>query len=506
MRSGPDTSHLSLDADVVRALDEVRARVADARRSARLADGWRRGLREGIRETGLVAALALLAALLLRASGAPAPSAWWLVLPVVLYAPLRATATAALNLRERLDRRQLLGLADEHLGLRDRLVAADEFVRLPARGPFHRAALQDGLQAAHRARTAPLALARDTGSTLVHASRALPIAAALLAVALLLGELPGADANDGDLALAQVQEATPYAPDSEVRADAGGREVPEPPAPAPARRNDERPPAAAPEDAAGSLVELERKEKPSSGEARQGKGGEARGTSGASQARGAPTGEDPEAREPSEAKPRETTRRPAAEEDRPEEVERPAQEDSGSTAGKGSSRGSNRNPVTSSWKSRDQVTTEDDAEVEDDTDTEDDEEEQENRGGVQPWLRDRRPPVSRDLQIGFGNRPNPDANGRGGPSQPKKSRGVASLVLGVPIPDRVKGRPGPGRTKITQERIEPEPEEAVPAASEARAPRVGRTDGPPPLELDPELRRLVRTYFLRAPAGDGQDS
>ena len=36
---------------------------------------------------------------------------------------------------------------------------------------------------------------------------------------------------------------------------------------------------------------------------------------------------------------------------------------------------------------------------------------------------------------------------------------VASLVLGVPIPDRVKGRPGPGRTKITQERVEPEAEE-----------------------------------------------
>ena len=52
------------------------------------------------------------------------------------------------------------------------------------------------------------------------------------------------------------------------------------------------------------------------------------------------------------------------------------------------------------------------------------------------------------MQIGFGNRPSPDANGRGGPSQAKKSRGTASLILGVPIPDHIKGQPNPGKTKI----------------------------------------------------------
>ncbi|MEC8493875.1 MAG: hypothetical protein VXZ39_03060, partial [Planctomycetota bacterium] len=138
----------------------------------------------------------------------------------------------------------------------------------------------------------------------------------------------------------------------------------------------------------------------------------------------------------------------------------------------------------------------DDQEIEDDEETDDDEEEQENRGGVQPSLRDRRPPVSRDLQIGFGNRPNPDANGRGGPSEQKKSRGVASLVLGVPIPDRIKGRPGPGPTKITQERIEPEAEDAAAVTAGARAPRSGELERPGALRLDPSLRAMVRDYFL----------
>ena len=172
------------------------------------------------------------------------------------------------------------------------------------------------------------------------------------------------------------------------------------------------------------------------------------------------------------------------------------EEDSGSTAGRGSSKGSNKNPAASSWSSKDQVTTEDDQEIEEDEETEDEEEEQEARGGVQPSLRDRKPPVSRDLRIGFGNMPNPDANGRGGPSQMKKSRGTASLVLGVPIPDRVKGQPNPGKTKITQERIEPKAEETERLSAEARRARaapVGYSSRP---ELTPWMRELVRTYFL----------
>ena len=135
--------------------------------------------------------------------------------------------------------------------------------------------------------------------------------------------------------------------------------------------------------------------------------------------------------------------------------------------------------------------------MEDDEETDEDEEEQENRGGVQPSLRDRRPPVSRDLQIGFGNRPSPDANGRGGPSEQKKSRGVASLVLGVPIPDRIKGRPGPGPTKITQERIEPDAEESSQITAANRKPRSTPLKRPSTVELDASLRKLVQSYFLK---------
>ena len=74
---------------------------------------------------------------------------------------------------------------------------------------------------------------------------------------------------------------------------------------------------------------------------------------------------------------------------------------------------------------------------------------------MQPSLKDRREAPSRELGIsGDQGRP---GTGRGGPTPPKKSRGTASLVLGVPVPDFVRGQLGPGPTKVTRERGRPVP-------------------------------------------------
>jgi len=113
-----------------------------------------------------------------------------------------------------------------------------------------------------------------------------------------------------------------------------------------------------------------------------------------------------------------------------------------------------------------------------------------------PNLRDRRPPVNRDLSIGFGNQPDEEANGRGGPSQAKKSRGTASLVLGVPVPDHIKGQPNAGRTKITQERVEPQDDDAPDVAAAGRGTRQGPAGHVARPELAPWMRALVRAYFL----------
>ena len=50
----------------------------------------------------------------------------------------------------------------------------------------------------------------------------------------------------------------------------------------------------------------------------------------------------------------------------------------------------------------------------------------------------------------------------------------ASLVLGVPIPDRVNGQPNKGRIRITQQRVTPEAEQAVLDAVEEMGRAAGR--------------------------------
>ncbi len=213
---------------------------------------------------------------------------------------------------------------------------------------------------------------------------------------------------------------------------------------------------------------------------------------GAPSASGQPSKSGDEKKKKPKKKPKKTDEKEREKKERKQD-EKP----SGATAGQGSSKGSDNNAAPSDWASTSQAATPDDEDVEDEDDVDDEEEEQESRGGVQPNMRDRRTPVNRDLQIGFGtNRPNPDATGRGGPGGQKKSRGVASLVLGVPIPDRVNGQPNKGRIRITQQRITPEAEQSEQTTAQERAARtapVGPIHRP---TFSPWLQDLVRKYFL----------
>jgi len=83
------------------------------------------------------------------------------------------------------------------------------------------------------------------------------------------------------------------------------------------------------------------------------------------------------------------------------------------------------------------------------------------RIGVQPALKNRSSRISRELSLMLGSKPSEEANrGRGGPSAPKKSRGTATMIMGVPVPGFVKGTLMPGPTKSTQEKIAAVPREA----------------------------------------------
>jgi len=136
----------------------------------------------------------------------------------------------------------------------------------------------------------------------------------------------------------------------------------------------------------------------------------------------------------------------------------------------------------------------DDPEIEDEP-LADENDEQEQRGGVMPMRRgDQRPPA-RELSIS-GDGP-PD-QGRGGPTPPKKSRGTASLVLGLRLPDSVRGQPNPGTAKTTLEQIPPRPSEVAPGL--ALPPPTGRPATPQSVRPHTGLLSLQQRYheLLRA--------
>lgn len=126
------------------------------------------------------------------------------------------------------------------------------------------------------------------------------------------------------------------------------------------------------------------------------------------------------------------------------------------------------------------------------------------RGGIQPTMKDRQAAPSRDL--GISGEQGPPGAGRGGPTPPKKSRGTASLVLGVPVPDFVRGRLGPGVSKVTRERVEPAPmpgEPAVPVAAPVRSLPEGPT---PPSHLPPSMAATVERYLAALHSADQEMS
>jgi hypothetical protein len=178
--------------------------------------------------------------------------------------------------------------------------------------------------------------------------------------------------------------------------------------------------------------------------------------------------------------------------------------DSGAGVGKGSSGGGSMAAVQHSWSQRAQTAEGKEDEEASDEDVEDEAEESRQRSGIQPSLKDRNESPSRDL--GISGEQGPPGTGRGGPTPPKKSRGTASLVLGIPVPDFVRGRLGPGTTKITHERVEPTPMPGEPAQAGAVLPRVGPERPVSPVAIPPNLAEAVRNYLIALHSADAQET
>lgn len=451
-----------------------------------------------------------IAALVLRGFGigpaGVAASFAWVVL-VAFVVPLVAVIAAAARITSSpIDAGQGLRLLEQELGSEGRLVAALEFGKRGARSSFESAAIDDAHSWFERAHAQ--AIRTDWLPTNEAAWRdvLVPTLSVVLAVAS-AWLAPDALPDMSGAPRTEIARTDGPAPQRRASEDANRRDENSVPPPRTVEKPRER---LAASKSAQQRTATPEETPPRDSTGKSGEGATATPTqsSSASESKGFDSAATPPNEASSETKARK--QKPATPKTATERSEKKKLEASGATAGKGTGSGSSKNPGATDWQSKDQVTSDEEERLDNDEEVDDETEESEARGGVQPNLRDRRPAVNRDLQIGFGSRPNPDANGRGGPSEQKKSRGVASLVLGVPLPDHVKGHPNPGRTKITQERVEPRADEtsSVPAETRmSRASSIGPLDSRSPLR-SPWLDRIVRDYFsnLRNPPSPQTES
>ncbi len=419
---------------------------------------------------------------------------WYAILIAMLVVPGAMFLSRYLSARTRpVSRSAALAAFDRAGSLEDRMLTADEFLDRDEDNPFIDAALDDA--EAHVDRAAALELKRPERLTFDE-PRAWRLGTAAFLTGLLVWML-GEPTHAG----VPTPRTTRVAKTS-VPADAAAEESDSAIERTTTQQTDRTEPVTdAPQDGGEvkeGAADVSEKAKKTEGRTGAGLSSNAESSKGAGSARGAPTNQGQPLKSKKKKDAAEDPKEPKKKDlPAPEAPKKLVTEESGSTTGRGASRGSNKNPVASDWSSKDQVTTDEDDEVEDDEEVEDESEDSEARGGMQPSLRDRKPPVSRDLSIGFGNQPDPDANGRGGPSEQKKSRGTASLVLGVPIPDRVKGQPNPGKTKTTQERVEPRRENADAIDAQDRTPRTNPIGPVARPRLSAWMRDLVRAYFLK---------
>jgi hypothetical protein len=419
---------------------------------------------------------------------------WFVLLPLTLLLPtmrvlLRRKAARELRVREQ----QALCLLDRELDLDDRLSTAHAFSAEQEPDGFMLAAMHD---ADRRLREAQGRKPRPAAAEPENAAPMWLAGVAALVLLYVATQVTPARSDGADPPLAGQR--------AEVAGNDRRDDVREPMAPPAGERPnpEQRTPRRAERDAADSSAgeddnptEAQRKGRNPMG---SGRSAEARTAAGGGSERGQPSNQAQSTKGGKAKKPKEKKKdQPRADErERQDEPNKPPEE-SGSTQGRGSGKGSSKSPTASPWSAKDQVVTDEEEDPDEDEEVDDENDESKARGGVQPNLRQRKPPVNRDLQISMGNgQPQDDANGRGGPGGPKKQRGVAQLVLGVTFPDHVSAKPNPGISKITQERIEPQAQQGDRIPGEGRGARAAPMGHLTKRTLSPWMQELVRSFYL----------
>ncbi len=214
------------------------------------------------------------------------------------------------------------------------------------------------------------------------------------------------------------------------------------------------------------------------------------------------TASSSERREQAEKKKSKTKRKPGRRGGM--QKDNPASKNESSPVSSGTTGGGSVSPVRHDWASKAQTAGGDQDDDDSEEEVEDENESNTQRGGVQPSLKDRNEAPSREM--GLSGEEGPPGTGRGGPTPPKKSRGTASLVLGVPVPDFVKGRVGPGTTKIIHERVQPPAVPGDQAATAGTRKRTTPENTIRELTIPVYLQNFVRNYLISLHSADQDEN
>jgi hypothetical protein len=447
-------------------LRHCRRRIMMAEVSVRLREGLEFYLKCLVGIAGLFLALRVSAYLVSR----PVVPNWSYVLAIAAsFAAVVIGRAFALGIRAKpVDPDYAAERLDLAQATHNRIATAIALLRSGDESPFARAAIRDGFEHLERLQ------AEEPQVDLPQFSRqravfSLSAAVAMMFAGLFLVPKPGPAAGDGTPAgIASSDTALPPgspAPEDEdkpvPRTTEPTKTIPsERPAPKPpdtaAEVNDKRPEPGSESRSKGSMASH------ASGQSRS---SQTASTSN-SAANGSGAKSEPENNEPSKPpKPGKTKRQTAGQpKPNPQEEKKGGSISARGSSGAGSTQtAQNESPNNVKAKSDDS----DDFQDEEEPDEEMDPDKQ--RLGAQPALKNRSSKVSRELSLVTGlSLSNKQNRGRGGPGGQKKSRGTATMIMGVPIPGFVRGRLLPGPTKSTQEEIEPSPVEGGYAAATAQ--------------------------------------
>lgn len=444
-------------------LHRFRRRIVLAEIQARL----RAGLQTGLRGLTVIAAVFLLLRFLSWSFKTPSPSLT-LVLVVTavfgagvfvlsLVSGIRGKSVHSGHAAERLDLSQ---------ATHNRIATAIALLRSGDESSFARAAIHDGFEHLERLQAEkPHADVPPFSWQRAGFSVAAAVAMLLAGLFLVPKPLPPGSGGEANLVAATDNALPPGTPETESAATPAPR-LTAPPKATPSERAEAKPDDTAKE---------ERAKRPEPGSESRSEGAMAKHASGESRDSQAPSNSSSAANgEGARSKPgdNEPAKPPKPRASKPQMAGKPKAEpkeekkEGGSIDARGSSGAGSMQTAQNEWSSNVKAKADDGDDFQDEEEPDEEMDPDKQRLGAQPALKNRAARVSRELSLFTGAEVGNEQNrGRGGPGGQKKSRGTATMIMGVPIPGFVRGRLLPGPTKSTQEEVEPLAKEAAYASA-----------------------------------------